>query len=639
MLESMRNHAQGWIAKVILGAIILSFALWGVGDYFTGNQIETVAEIDGKAINNVDFAATYQRQLASYSNMLGDQFSKELADQLGVKNETIQTMINRRLMLVEAESLGLVVPDQALLGTVQSTPQFQENNAFSAARYQALTRQMGFQSARDYEAYLRQSIMIDTLQKSISDNASISDTEVKARFKTQFEQRILAALVVNPDDLSADIEVSDSQARDWHASHLSQYQSPLKVSLEVVEITAENLLTDLEINDADVEAYYQSHLEEYSEAEQRKASHILIRVAQDAAADVLAAAQEKIQAAKSRLDAGEAFADVAKDVSDDVTATEGGSLGFFAKGAMVQAFEDAVFNQLQVGEVSEVVQTQFGLHLITLNEVKAATSTPLADVRDTIKQALLNQAKAEEAYRLSEELDNALGMEENLKAAAASVNLSVRSLGVLSTERALAEPLLRNFQGLHKKAFSAMPGDAIEIIELEQGHYVALEVVKRFNPGDLAFEEVVARVYEDIRAAEAGKKAKSIAGDILTAAKAGKNIDALAQDFAQPKYISKMVRNSGEGDSAAWLSADVLAAAFRTPNQQWVNAPLVTEQGVAIVFVNDVKGASDDTFDVEKESVREEALKAKGAVRFARWMSSVRDRHEISINNRVLDRF
>ncbi|MDX8383573.1 MAG: SurA N-terminal domain-containing protein, partial [Ghiorsea sp.] len=611
MLESMRSHAQGWIAKVILGAIILSFALWGVGDYFTGNQIETVAEIDGQAINNVDFAATYQRQLASYSNMLGDQFSKELADQLGVKNETIQTMINRRLMLVEAESLGLVVPDQALLGTVQSTPQFQESNGFSAARYQALTRQMGFQSARDYEAYLRQSIIIDTLQKSISGNANISANEIKERFKAKFEQRILAALVVSPDDLQADIEVSDSQARDWYDAHLSQYQSPLKVSLEVVEINAEMLPTDLEISDADIQASYQSRLEEYSEAEQRKASHILIRVANDAAADVLAIAQEKIQAAKARLDAGEAFADVAKDVSDDVTASEGGSLGFFAKGAMVEAFEDAVFNQLKVGEVSDVVQTQFGLHLIALNEIQATKVTPLADVRDTIKQELLTQTQAEEAYRLSEELDNALGMEDSLKAAAASVNLSVRNLGTLSAERALAEPLLRNSKELNKKAFSAMPGDAIEIVELEQGHYVALEVVQRFNPGDLAFEDVVARVYDDVRAAEAGKKAKSIANEILTAAKAGENIDALAQDFAQPKYISKMVLNSGEGDSATWLSSDVLAAAFRTPNQQWVEAPLMTGQGVAIVFVKEVKDAAEDTFDAEKDNVREEALKAK----------------------------
>jgi len=639
MLESMRKHTQGWIAKVILGAIILSFALWGVGDYFTGNQIEIVAEIDGEAINNVDFATTYQRQLASYSNMLGDQFSKELAAQLGVKNETMQTMINRRLMLVEAASLGLVVPEQALLGTVQSTPQFQEGNAFSAARYNALTRQMGFRTARDYENYLRQSIMIDTLQKSVSETASVSDAEVMMRFKAKFEQRVLAALVVNPDDLKADVEVSDSQARDWYDAHLTSYQSPLRVELQAVDIDAATLVDDVEISDADIEQAYQDRLAEYSEPEQRKASHILIRVAEDASAEVLAVATEKIKVAQARLQAGEAFADVAKDVSDDVTSTEGGSLGFFSKGAMVAAFEDEVFGSLKVGEVSDVVQTQFGLHLIQLDEVRAAKATPLADVRDDIQAQLLSQAGAEEAYRLSEELDNALGMEDSLNAAAKSVGLMVKDLGVLSAERALAGPLLRASKELRVKAFASMPGDAIEIIDLGEGRYVALEVVKRLDPGNLSFEDVVASVYEDVRMDVARKQAKNIADEMLQAAKDGESVDALAQKFAQPKYISKLVLNSGEGDDAAWLSSEVLSASFRTPNQQWVAAPLLTRQGVAVVFVQDVKDAASDTFDTEKDAVRDEALKAKGAVRFARWMASVRDRHEITINKRVLDRF
>ncbi|MDQ6983485.1 MAG: SurA N-terminal domain-containing protein, partial [Ghiorsea sp.] len=184
----MRNHTRGWIAKVILGAIILSFALWGVGDYFTGNQVETIAEVDGEAILDVDFVTTYQRQLQAYANMFGDQFTKEMAEQLGVKNETIQTMINRKLMLMESQGMGLVTPDEAVLATVQGTPQFrEEGKGFSPTRYQALIRQMGFVSPRDYENYLRQNIMIDTLQSAIVESSRVSDEEVQARFKANFE--------------------------------------------------------------------------------------------------------------------------------------------------------------------------------------------------------------------------------------------------------------------------------------------------------------------------------------------------------------------------------------------------------------------------------------------------------------------
>ncbi|MDQ6980005.1 MAG: SurA N-terminal domain-containing protein [Ghiorsea sp.] len=638
MLESMRKHTQGWIAKVILGAIILSFALWGVGDYFTGNQVETVAEIDGEAIYDVEFAETYRRQLATYANMLGDQFNKELAEQLGVKNETIQTMVNRRLMLMEAGELGLVVPDQAVLATVQSNPAFREANQFSTGRYQGLVRQMGFATPRDYENYLRQSIMINTLQTAIVESASVSDAEVKARFNASFEKRVIAALIVNPASLKPAIKVSDEQARDWYESHASAYQSPLKVELQVVDINAEDLMDEVSISDEDVAQAYAERQAEFGTPEKRKAAHILVRVSKDASKDVLEMAQVKIKAAKERIAAGESFADVAKDVSDDVTATEGGDLGYFARGSMVPAFDKVVFEQLKVGDVSDVVRTQFGFHLIQLNDVKAADVQPLAEVSAKLKAELRNEAAVNEAYRLSQDLDNALGMEDSLQSAAESVNLPVKKLGQLSTENVLANPLLGGYDELKKKAFSSMPGDAVEIIEVNNGHFVALEVLNRINPQTMDYEEVVKQVYEDVANDLAAKQAQDIAQDILRAAQEGESVQSLTQNFGQPVFTSKAVRSNGEGDDALWLS-NVLRASFGVPEGNWVNHVMPTSEGIAVVYVQQVEHADEKVFAEEAGAVRDETLKAKGAVRFARWMASVRDRHDISINNRVLERF
>lgn len=639
MLESMRKHAQGWLAKVLLGAIILSFALWGIGDYFTGNQIETVAEVDGEAINHVEFLETYQRQLNNYRNMLGEQFTKELADQLGVKNETIQTMINRRLMLLEAKTMGLVTPDQAVLGTVQSNPAFQEaDKGFNATRYQALIRQMGFASRRDYENYLRQSIMIETLQKAISESVVVSDAEVKARFEANFEKRVLAALIVNPESLKTGVDVGADQAREWYETHEAMYQSPLKVKLQVVDINKKDLMADVTVSEEDIEQAYADRQSEFGTVEKRRAAHILVRVAPDAAENVKKAAQEKIQAAQKRIAAGESFAAVAKDVSDDVTSSEGGDLGFFAKGAMVPEFEAEVFEKLKVGEVSDVVTTQFGLHLIQLNAIQEAEVKPLAEVHDKIRDELQLKLAAEEAFKLSEDLDNALGMEDSLQAAAKTVDLTVRDLGSMSRENVMVDPLLGASKDLQAKAFSASPGDEIKIIEIEEGHFVALEVLQRIEPSTMAYEDVVTQVYDDVRTAESAKKAQAMAEKILGEALAGENIDALAQKFAQPKYISKTVRSNGEGDDASWLSA-VLDASFRVPATEWVSKTMSTPQGIAVVYVQAVQGADDKTFQAEAESVRQEALKAKGAVRFARWMASIRDRHDISVNDKVLDRF
>ena len=638
MLESMRKHTQGWIAKVILGAIILSFALWGVGDYFTGNQVETIAEIDGQAIYDVEFADTYRRQLATYANMLGDQFNKELAEQLGVKNETIQTMINRRLMLLEAEGLGLVVPDQAVLATVQSNPAFREANQFSTGRYQALVRQMGFSTPRDYESYLRQSIMINTLQKAVVESASVSDAEVKARFNASFEKRVIAALIVNPMSLKPAIKVSDEQARDWYESHASAYQSPLKVELQVVDINAEDLMDEVSISDEDVAQAYAERQSEFGTPEKRRAAHILVRVSKDASKDVLEVAKAEIEAAKERIAVDESFADVAKDVSDDVTATEGGDLGYFTRGSMVPEFDKVVFEQLKVGDVSDVVRTQFGFHLIQLNDVKAADVQPLAVISAKLKDELRKEAAANEAYRLSQDLDDALGMEDSLQSAAESVRLPVQKLGQLSTENVLANPLLGAYDELKKKAFSSMPGDAVEIIEVANGHFVALEVLNRINPQTMGYDEVVKRVYDDVTEDLAAKQAQDTAENILLAAENGENIQALAQKFGQPMFTSKPVRSNGEGDDALWLNS-VLRTSFGVPEKTWVNHVVPTSEGIAVVYVQQVEHADEKVFAEESGAVRDETLKAKGAVRFARWMASVRDRHEISINNRVLERF
>ena len=639
MLESMRRHTQGWIAKVILGIIILSFAFWGIGNYFTGSQVEAVAEVDGEAIYDVEFAATYQRQLANYANMLGEQFTKELAERLGVKNETIQTMINRKLMLMEAHHMGLVTPDQAVAATVQSTPQFiEKGKGFSPARYQALIRQMGFATPRDYENYLRQNIMIDTLQNAITSSATVSDDEVKAKFESSYEKRVLAALLVSPDSLKPTIEVSDDEARDWYESHASMYQSPLKVEVKVVDMDKANLMKDVSVSDEAIAQAYEERQAEYTTPEKRRASHILVRVAPDASAEIKKAAKDKIVAAKARLDAGESFADVAKDVSDDVTAASGGDLGYFTRGSMVPAFDREVFEGLKVGDISDIVKTKYGYHLIQLNDIQNADVKPLAEVRDDIYEQLLHEQAAEEAYQLSQDLDNALGMEDSLEAAAKSVNLPVRDLGAVSQDNVLADPLLGKFKELQQKVFGMQPGDAIEIIEVDDGHYVALEVVNRIEPATMAYEDVVKRVFEDVRNDKAVQAAQEIANKALAAAKAGKNIDDLVQQFGQGKFISKPVRSNGEGDDAPWVGA-VLEPAFRTPDKHWVDTVMATPDGFAVVFVQEVQPADESLFAEQKDTIRREVLKAKGAVRFATWMASVRDRHDIDVNERVLNRF
>jgi len=179
MLENMRNHAQSWLAKLILGGVALSFVLWGVGDYFMGSRVQTIAEVDGNPISDSAFYLAYERQVNNYRAALGKSFSKKAMESMGVKQITLQTLINRHLMLDEADSMGLVAPKSVLLSRVRSNPAFLSAGNFDPRRYEILTRNMGFRTPADYETNLRLDMMVDALQKAITNSATHTMTSTK----------------------------------------------------------------------------------------------------------------------------------------------------------------------------------------------------------------------------------------------------------------------------------------------------------------------------------------------------------------------------------------------------------------------------------------------------------------------------
>ncbi len=635
MLEIMRKHAQSWISKVILGGIILSFALWGVGDYFLGSRVQVVAEVDGNPIPDSAFAQAYERQLNMYRALLGDKFSKEMIDRMGVKQETVQTIINRQLMLDEAMETGLTAPEATLLARVRANPAFQASGSFDQNRYRILTRNMGFRTPTDYEAEQRLNLMVDALQKGIINSADVNDEQIRDRFAAEYETRVIAAIIVDPASLESKINITDEAAREYYEAHKENYRSPLRLKLAVVEI--EPGVDDIEIDENEIQAAYEEQRDRFSKPEQRHARHILVRLVLDAGEDARNSAFEKIEKAAARIKAGEDFAKVAREMSDDATAKNGGDLGSFGRGEMVAPFEEAVFS-MQDGEVSEVVETQFGLHLIQLLDIKPEQTTPLEQVRNEIAEQLRLVRIRDEAYRLSQDLDDALGQEDTLKAAAEGMNLAVRELGPISQDEALAEDLFVVDSAFRQQIFAASPGDPVNVVELSESHFVAVEVLERLEPDVLPYVKVTAKVYENARRSMAAEQARTLADEILTKADQAR-LDSLAQQYGQPIYISKPVRRIGIGDDSTWLTTMVLEAAFDTAKGDAYQSALDVPQGLALIQVRDVIAAKDSEFARQKEAIESELLKGNGAVRFARWMASVRDRHDIIVHNDVLDRF
>ncbi len=635
MLETMRNHAKSWVAKIILGGIALSFVLWGVGDYFTGGNTQPVAMINDSPVGNGEFNNAYNRQVNYYRSMLGKQFSKDLLKSLNVKDNTLQTIINRRIMLDVASEMGLTAPNAVVIATVTNNPSFQSAGSFDPKRYQVLTRNMGFGSEQDFENDVRLNVMVDALQQAIVGSVQVSDAEIRERFDREYEQRVLAAVVVDPASLMDQVSVNDADAKAWYEGHTGDYKSPLRIKVNVVEINPTTLAADMSVDEAQVLAAYEARKGNLTEVEQRKASHILIKTKPESSQDERVAARKKLQAVQARLKAGETFAKLAKEVSEDGAAPKGGDLGWFKSGAMVSAFDQVVF-AMDKGSVSDIVETQFGYHLIELNDIRPGAEKSYADVKDMLRTELVQAAASEEAYNLSQDLDNALGMEDSLKAAADSMNLNVTSTAAVSMQEAETIASLIDAE-VRSKAFATLPGQPVEIVETDSGMFVAFEVLERIEPDVMPYEEVAKKAKAHAKVEAANKKARDIADQIRNST--GKTLDQLAQQYGQPKYISKAVRSNGVGDTASWLSRSLLNRAFNTDSGEWVAESINVPQGYAAVRVEKAVAPSDEEFNGKKDTIRKEVVKAKGEVRFTRWMTSVRDRYEIVTNEKELERF
>jgi len=638
MLENMRNHAQSWIAKIILGGVALSFVLWGIGDYFNSAQLQVVAEVDGAPITDCEFRVAYERQLNTYRALLGKQFSKSAVAALGLKQDTVQTLINRHLMLAEAADMGLVAPNDALVDSVRRNPAFQSAGNFDEQRYKVLTRNMGFRTPTDYEASVRMDLIANAMQQALIQSATTSDDDIRQRYASEYEQREIEALIVDPSAIEKNIKISDKQARDYFAAHRDAYRSPLKLTMNVVFINPQKLAADIAIDDADIKAAYEEHQDRYLQPETRRVRHILASIPKNANADMRQAARAKIEKALKQVKAGKSFAAVAKRLSDDkATAKNGGDIGYLPRGATVSAFDAAMFS-LDKGKISDIVETQFGLHILQVEDIKPERLKPLQEARDDLRKELALAKADEEAYRLSQDLDDALGREDTLKAAADSINLSNKTYGPISIAEARAYPIFGN-AAFRTTLFSKQPGDTVDVVEQDKGRFVAVEVLNRDEPANLPFEKATKQVYDDARRAAAREQAQQLAEKLLKQT-AGNTFAALAQQHGLPLYLSKPVRSNGSGDTDAnWLSPQSLQAAFNLSEGAVVNRVLQAPKGFAIVKVKRIIKADAGEFNKQRETIRAELLKARGAVRFARWMAATRDRHEILIHNKVVERF
>ncbi|PIP81401.1 MAG: hypothetical protein COW84_00060 [Gammaproteobacteria bacterium CG22_combo_CG10-13_8_21_14_all_40_8] len=544
MLEKFREGVKGPWAKVVGALIMASFVFAGVSNYFTSPNANNVALVNGEEISVVDFNRRYQQE----KNRFGEQFEKFFSNEQALnqfKQSVVEHLITSKLLTQASKDLGLYVSDAIIYEQIRQTPQFQKDGKYDADTFRNLLSRVGY-SQKEYEQSLRSEKEFNQL-KTLSDSEFVLKSEIDQYLKLSDETRTGAYLQLSALPLQAEVDLSGDEGAEkinhYYETHLGQYLIPEKVSVEYIDLSTESLKSQIHPADAEVKTYFEQHLADYSTPEQRKASHILINLASDAKEDETTKAMQKLKAIQRQIMEGADFAEVAKKQSDDtVSAENGGDLGFFGKKVMDPEFEKATFALQKVGDVSEIVRSQFGLHLIKLTEIHQAKEATLDDVKDKVVDALKkSQLELLFSDKKSQMTEKAFEYSDSLKEVAQELGLTVQvsepfsktgGMGVFTNpmviEAAFSDQVLGN-------NFNS------DVINIDKSHALVLRLKKHTDSYTQSLEQVKTSVEQAVITETAKKRLVDLATKVVAGLKQNKaeqEVLALLPSTVKAEWVS-----------------------------------------------------------------------------------------------------
>ncbi|HET9768292.1 MAG TPA: peptidyl-prolyl cis-trans isomerase [Thermoanaerobaculia bacterium] len=389
MLQVLRDSMKylAWILWVVIGVFVLFvFVDFGRGsNYASGSPTAAAATVGGQPITRIEYEREKQRLDDQMRQQLGAQYNEELLKQLRLPQQALNRLVSNKILLAEASDLDLGVSDRELRRYIVNLPVFQDNGNFvGAERYALAVRRLGH-TTDSFEQAIRDQLMLQRLVSALERSVVVSDKDVENRYREQVEKVKVRYVALPLAAGAVPTAVSDAELQRWFDQHREQYRVSEQRIADYLLVDQAKLEQALAPSDAELRDYYAQHQQEYAQPEQVRARHVLVKTAAEAAA------------AKGRLDAGEDFAKVAREMSTDTSnAATGGDLGWFGRGRMVPPFEQAAFGAA-IGQVVGPVQTEFGYHLIQVQEKRAATTAPFAEVQQAVRTRLAAERAAGQA--------------------------------------------------------------------------------------------------------------------------------------------------------------------------------------------------------------------------------------------------
>jgi peptidyl-prolyl cis-trans isomerase D len=626
MLDAIRKLTQGWLAKVILAIITIPFALFGIESYLkdAGSDV-AVATINGDKITIQEFSnaiETTRNRLLSQ----GQKIDAGLLESPELKQSVLDGLISRRLVRAEVDHQQFKISDDQLSQHILSMPEFQQDGKFSEDLYQKTLQQNKLTVAK-FEASIRQDMLMQQARDGIAQLAFSPNAVADQALKSAFEQREVSTLEIKASDFITKVNVTPEEAKAYYEQHKDKLIVPEQVKLEFALLSAASLMGQVNVSDEEVKQFYDANKEKFQGDEQRQASHILIGFGVEATEKDKEAAKAKALDVLAQVKKNpKSFEALAKKYSQDPSAEKGGDLGSFGRGAMVKPFEEAAY-AMKVGQVSDLVETEFGYHIIKLNGITGQAPS-FDEAKPKIKAELIFQKAQMKYAELTEEFSNLVYEQSgSLKPVADKFNLQLQTSQWMTREEGA-----KYFK--NEKIMALAFSDEVlkekrnsEAVEVSPNNLVSVRVVDYKPSAPRAFDEVKDGIGAVIKLEKALKMASENGAALL--AKLNSNEPPKELDWVTPVTVD---RKNAQG-----LSNGVMSQVFRVNASKLPAYAGFVDENKAYVIVKILNVNNQLAGNEEAKKSAEDEFQSILATEFvSAYGASLKAKEDIKVNNSVI---
>ena len=614
MITVMRRYRR--LLQVGLLLVIAAFVLTSIFVGTMGNGAEradAVASVNGETIPLERYQRRYQAYLDAYSRVYRDRFSPELAEQLGLPQQAVNDLVQEALVVQRARAEGLEVTDEELNAQIQAVPGFQDNGRFSLRLYQDFLKRRGT-SAGNFEADVRRELTRMKVETTVKSGIKVSDAELEQAFVTRREEARAVWALVDLGALASAATASDDEVQAYLKDHPAEFKQPERRRIQYVTLAPKDFRP--QIPEADVEKYYTEHVKEFETPRQVRAAHVLVPVPQTGGSEAEDKSRAKVADVIRRVKAGEDFAKLATEVSEDPgSKSKGGELGWVSKGEMVPQFEEALF-RLKKGEVTaEPVRTPFGFHAIKAFDVKEESRKPLKDVAAGIRDRLAAEAADKAARAKADELRPALQAAADFMAEGKRLNLTPVETTLAKAERPI---MLGGPDPLEEAAFALSVGGVSAPVKTPAG-WMVLKSIETIPAGVPPLAEIRDKVVAAVKRQKAEAAGLERARQLAEESKNG-DLQVLAKKVgAQTGETARFSR----AKPAERLPGDAQLAALQARAGE-VTAPIKSPQGFYVLKVVERAAPNMSELTGERERLSKEVLAQKQSQAWEAWVSGAR---------------